>query len=60
VVDDQIDDILDRINSHNLERIRASCEADGDRELVDIISAKLANERQASATGYSASRALGI
>lgn len=46
IVDDQIDDILCRINAHNLECLRASCEAEGERELVDIISAKLASEPQ--------------
>jgi hypothetical protein len=39
-----IDEMLERINSHNLERIRASCEADGDHELADLIRRKLSSE----------------
>jgi hypothetical protein len=36
-----MDAMLDRIGTRNLERIRASCEADGDRELAQIIAARL-------------------
>jgi hypothetical protein len=36
-----IDEMLERINTHNLERIRSSCQADGDQELADLIDAKL-------------------
>lgn len=46
--DDQTTDILNRITPHNLERIRASCEADGDSELAAIISETLARHRQSS------------
>jgi hypothetical protein len=56
MVDDQIDTILRRISAHNLERIRASCEADGDRELVDIISAKLANDGHTASAESDAAR----
>ena len=56
MVDDQIDTILGRISAHNLERIRASCEADGDRELVDIISAKLANDSQTASADSDTAR----
>ena len=38
-----IDEMLKRINFHNLERIRVSCEADGDQELAELIRAKLAS-----------------
>jgi hypothetical protein len=38
-----IDEMLERINVHNLERIRVSCEADGDQELAELIRAKLAS-----------------
>lgn len=46
--DDQIDVMLDRISPHNLERIRASCEAEGDWELVEIITARLDPHHQSS------------
>jgi hypothetical protein len=36
-----IDEMLDRINPRNLERIRVSCEADGDHELLKLIEARL-------------------
>lgn len=42
-----IDEMLDRINAYNLERIRASCEADGDQELAALIVAKLAEDASA-------------
>jgi hypothetical protein len=45
-----IDDMLDRIGPRNLERIRASCEADGDRELARISAARLR-----AGPGYAAS-----
>jgi hypothetical protein len=38
-----IDEMLERINVHNPNRIRDSCEADGDQELADLIQAKLAS-----------------
>lgn len=42
-----IDQMLDRINLHNLQRLHRSCETDGDMELAALIKSRL-EERVAS------------
>ncbi len=52
-----IDDLLARINQRNLERLLRSFEAEGDRELVALVSARLAERDVASpSAGGSTSR----
>ena len=51
-----IDDMLERINDHNLRRIRDSCEAEGDQELADLIGNKLASGTSSASEEVRSSR----
>jgi len=51
-----IDEMLKRINFHNLERIRVSCEADGDQELAELIRAKLASSTSSASEDVGTTR----
>lgn len=51
-----IDEMLERINVHNLERIRVSCEADGDQDLAELIRAKLASSTSSASEDLGTAR----